>query len=77
MRLNFKCGWLTIRDGLIQWQHNRELLRRHGATDTMSIPTSVMDSKQVSIATPSIAKFSSKSVSQRDYHVANPNPQAS
>jgi hypothetical protein len=27
LRINFKCGWLTIKDGLIQWQHSRELLQ--------------------------------------------------
>jgi hypothetical protein len=54
-----KCGWLTLRDGLIQWQHNRELLHRHGVADTTSIPSTVADSKYVSILTPSIAKFTS------------------
>lgn len=78
MRLNFKCGWLTIRDGLIQWQHNRELLTKHGLnSDTISVPTTVCDSHQVSAVTPSVARFSkaARSVDQTSFHMANPNPQ--
>lgn len=63
-----------MRDGLIQWQHNRELLAKHGVTETGSIPSTVADSKYVSVMTPSVARFSSQSVDPH-FHSSNPNPQ--
>lgn len=29
IRLNFKVGYLSVQNQLMQWQHSRELLRRH------------------------------------------------
>lgn len=44
----------------------------------MSIPTTVVNSRCVSVATPSVAKFSRASYSTvPSFHYANPNPQVS
>lgn len=45
--------------------------------DMISIPTSVQDSKMVSVITPSVARFSraTKSIDGGKFHMSNPNPQ--
>lgn len=82
IRLNFKCGWILIKQGIIQWQHSRDLLMKYGVTtndngEMVSIPTSVQDSNQVSVETPSVARFSraTRSIDPNHFHMSNPNPQ--
>ena len=29
LRLNFKVGYMIVNNQLMQWQHSKELLRRH------------------------------------------------
>ena len=41
MRLNFKVGYLIIGKNLIQWQHSRELLHRHGVSVGLEDATTV------------------------------------
>lgn len=57
MRLNFKVGYLIISRGVIQWQHSRELLHRHGVAMGMddATCTTAKDSAHESVITPSIA----------------------
>ena len=44
--------------------------------DIISIPTSVQDSKMVSVMTPSVARFSraTRSIDGGKFHMSNPNP---
>jgi len=49
IRLNFKCGYLIFSNGVIQWQHSRELLQRHGVTmnedgEQSSVPSTIRQS---------------------------------
>lgn len=56
IRLNFKCGWLIIQNGLIQWQHSRELVA--GQPDSESTPSqTTKTSQRVSVITPSVARL--------------------
>ena len=78
MRINFKVGYLIIQKNIIQWQHSRELLHRHGVThglDDMTITT--RDPAMESVMTPSVALYSrATSTDYKQYHTSNPNPQA-
>ena len=88
IRLNFKVGYIVIKSGILQWQHSRELLQRHGLLghgqnvledDLMSNNRSRQASQpglsHASVATPSVAAFSKNSHSSvRSFHVSNPNP---
>ena len=78
MRINFKVGYLIIQKNIIQWQHSRELLHKHGvshAYDEMTITT--RDPAMESVMTPSVALYSrATSTDYKQYHTSNPNPQA-
>ena len=86
LRLNFKVGYFNVSNQLIQWQHSRELLRRHRVSQSID-GNSVADSQQsekpssmvaCSVITPSVARHSrATSTDYRNFHVSNPNPQAS
>jgi len=77
MRLNFKVGYLIIAKNLIQWQHSRELLHRHGVScgvDDATVTT--RDPAMESVMTPSVAQYSrATSTDYKNYHTSNPNPQ--
>lgn len=77
MRLNFKVGYLIIAKNLIQWQHSRELLHRHGVSVGMDDATvATKDPLMESVITPSVAAFSrATSTDYKNYHTSNPNPQ--
>ena len=77
MRLNFKVGYLIIAKNLIQWQHSRELLHRHGVSVGLDDSTvNSRDPAMQSVITPSIAQFSrATSTDYKNYHTSNPNPQ--
>lgn len=78
IRLNFKCGWLIIHNGMMQWQHSRELLASHGQDDSTTPSQTTKSSQKVSVLTPSIAQIgrSSSSIDEASFHMANPNPQS-
>lgn len=77
IRLNFKVGYLMIQKNLVQWQHSRELLHRHGVSVNMDDSTvRSRDPAMLSVMTPSVAQFSrATSTDYKNYHTSNPNPQ--
>ena len=86
LRLNFKVGYITCNNKMMQWQHSRELLRRHkpmrqsidGISRASSECTTVSErqSQSISVITPSVAHFSrATSTDHRNHHFSNPNPQ--
>jgi len=88
MRLNFKVGYINITNQLMQWQHSRELLRRHKpmrqsidgisrASSQCTTTTSERNSQCISVITPSVAHYSrATSTDYKNHHISNPNPQA-
>ena len=88
IRLNFKVGYLTIKNRLLQWNHSAELLTRHGLLtpgqkvldeDLASTGKTRQSHSYVnySVATPSQAQFSRSDASvAHTFHVSNPNPQS-
>ena len=68
----------------MQWQHSRELLRRHKVSQSIdqgSFASSIMSerpSQAISVITPSVARDSrASSTDYRNFHTSNPNPQGS
>ncbi len=81
LRLNFKIGYLIVNNRQIQWQHSRELLRRHKVSqsiDQSTVGSSVASerpSQAISVITPSVARSSrATSTDYRTFHISNPNP---
>lgn len=35
LRLNFKVGYMIVNNQLMQWQHSKELLRRHKVSQSI------------------------------------------
>ena len=55
IRLNFKVGYLIIARNVIQWQHSRELLHRHGVSQMDDATITTRDPAMESVITPSVA----------------------
>lgn len=84
IRMNFKVGYLTINNQLMQWQHSRELLRKHQVAQSIdgsqasSMAPSERPSQAISVITPSVAHHSrATSTDYRNHHMSNPNVQNS
>ena len=83
--MNFKVGYLTVTNQLMQWKHSNELLRRHkvaqsidGTSQTSSAIPSDRPSNALSVITPSVAHHSrATSTDYRNHHMSNPNVQDS